>query len=952
MEPSRSRLPQPSGTLRLSRLPVLRSTNKPPNHGEELQLGSNRKHGDGQSTQTIGSTFGSTPQKPRDNTGVETSSTDVDANHNASLRQRELSLSDRTAETLSQIPPTPSPRRRRSSFFPAETPTRTPSRPTSSLAQLRPGTSHGRSRAFRASEIGSRPGSPEKRQLVPTSGNISPQKTPAKATRDSSAPHNITRPSSRLDSTPGKFASRFVSTRETLHLNGSKIDTALHSNYSRLDGSKTFAGRSKRVLPSAREVFAETPEPCGTKGGTAKPSNRKTVHPSIFEKPSKTPLSAFNGEDEVKSNSSMNADPAKRTASPNSSALLREKIAKAKAERAKILRSPRGDELLQSGDAWISYDFVSENKGLLKKRIATARNDGRLNIAAMGLEEFPLEVKNMYSANNSENGNWFESVDLVRLIAADNSIEVLDQTLFPDTSLGDDDDHLGNIFGMLETIDLHGNQIKSLPLGLRRLQNLTSLNLSKNRLDGDVFSVLSEIKSLKELRLAENHLQGTLDDQLFELNILEILDVRSCGISAISTKLQHLGALRTLNLAGNQLENLPFETLSLLPLIDLDVSHNRLGGCLMPSKIDKLPHLKSLDVSFNSLTSLCDGKLETPSLRFLHVAENRLQQLPDLSSCTELITMTASGNQIGSIPEGLSSLQSLKNADFARNDLKKLDERLGLLEGLTVLSVANNPLRDRKFLTMNTEDLKRELQSRFQPNEGREGELSIAGASSEVRANHGWEFRPGGILERRKPIISDLAELEMDELAMGETIKSLVLRQNIFQQIPLSVGRIASTLTSLDLSHNRLHETSYLPVRISLPKLKSLDLSHNTVTSLQPVLDHLSAPLLSELKISRNHLTTLPELRHFYPHLSTVLAADNKLKMLPVAVVEGLEVLDASGNEIEHLDPRLGLLEAQGLRTLLVTANTFRVPRRDMLEKGTGAILAWLRGRIPDHEED
>jgi hypothetical protein len=121
-------------------------------------------------------------------------------------------------------------------------------------------------------------------------------------------------------------------------------------------------------------------------------------------------------------------------------------------------------------------------KGLLRKRIDAARMDGRLNIAAMALKEIPAEVMNMYNfdAINDQGGNWAESVDLTRFIAADNELEVLGDDIFPDTDpleMSDDNDSQGNQFGGLETMDLHGNVLKTLPLGLKRLELLTTLNL-------------------------------------------------------------------------------------------------------------------------------------------------------------------------------------------------------------------------------------------------------------------------------------------------------------------------------------------------------------------------------------------------------------------------------------------------------------------------------------------
>ena len=54
-------------------------------------------------------------------------------------RRPRMSLSDRTIETLSQIPPSPSPRRRKSNFFPVKQPASSLSRPVSSLGQARLG---------------------------------------------------------------------------------------------------------------------------------------------------------------------------------------------------------------------------------------------------------------------------------------------------------------------------------------------------------------------------------------------------------------------------------------------------------------------------------------------------------------------------------------------------------------------------------------------------------------------------------------------------------------------------------------------------------------------------------------------------------------------------------------------------------------------------------------------
>ena len=119
---------------------------------------------------------------------------------------------------------------------------------------------------------------------------------------------------------------------------------------------------------------------------------------------------------------------------------------------------------------------------VLHGRLASARTSGRLNIAAMNLREIPADVMNMYSSEavGTNDGSWAESVDLTRFVAADNELEMIDDSVFPDVNpseYSEEEESQGNIFGGLETLDLHGNMLIALPLGLRRLELLTSLNL-------------------------------------------------------------------------------------------------------------------------------------------------------------------------------------------------------------------------------------------------------------------------------------------------------------------------------------------------------------------------------------------------------------------------------------------------------------------------------------------
>lgn len=119
---------------------------------------------------------------------------------------------------------------------------------------------------------------------------------------------------------------------------------------------------------------------------------------------------------------------------------------------------------------------------VLQQKVSAARASGRLNIAALDLKEIPVEVMKMYDFESVGAGeSWAESVDLTRFVAADNELETLDDFIFPDSEPGKpEDDSQGNIFGGLETLDMHGNLLVGVPLGFRRLTHLTSLNLVRS----------------------------------------------------------------------------------------------------------------------------------------------------------------------------------------------------------------------------------------------------------------------------------------------------------------------------------------------------------------------------------------------------------------------------------------------------------------------------------------
>lgn len=87
------------------------------------------------------------------------------------------------------------------------------------------------------------------------------------------------------------------------------------------------------------------------------------------------------------------------------------------------------------------------------------------------------------------------------------------------------------------------------------------------------------------------------------------------------------------------------------------------------------------------------------------------------------------------------------------------------------------------------------------------------------------------------------------------------------------------------------------------------------------------------------------------PGLEIVNARDNKVTVVDavlLATLPRLAVLDLANNDINQVPPELGLLS--GLRSLGLEGNTFRIPRHEVLAKGTACVLGYLRDRIPAEE--
>ncbi|KAK4902874.1 hypothetical protein LTR27_000813 [Elasticomyces elasticus] len=910
------------------------------------------------------------------------------------------SLSERTMESLQTLPSTPSAKdRRRSSFFaPVESPMGPPLRPTSALSRngsSRPGTSDG---SF--GKLAARPVSPAK-----TRGPGS-AKPAAKVANGSGGLGFGFAPASAN----GKR--RSVSTALTLNGGGSHgFGSGIGNGLGQMGPPPRSPSPAKRPIANG-SVGGRSPSPAkrpvtnGSLGGGRSPSPSKRPAPTTTNgtsgrSPSK-PLGVSKTLSARPSNPRAGladlfgprvngtapktggtgrtvkpaATPAKRVASnPTSSTALREQIAAAKAAARKEKEKAKMDSPQQASHSQQFEEFETttmaghgdpfnlapkDPKHVLRNRIKAAWTDGKLNIAGLALKDIPDEVLGMFDAKAMETAgvNWAEVVDLTKLLAADNELEELGEGVFPDraaeTWAEAEDGGVASPFGGLEVMDLHGNHLGGLPMGMRRMERLTKLDLSHNKLENGCLEIVAEISSLRELRLGHNNLSGNFPSTVCGgLRGLEILDLKANRLLSLPDAMRELVGLRVLDVGGNQLTTLPMEALQMLPLLELDAGSNALIGSLFPlGGTGGHETLQVLNIANNSLAALTfSGEVGFPRLKVLDVTNNHFTGLPAMGGWVELATLTAGDNKITEIPGGFTGLRKLRTVNFTGNELRLPDPEIGRMESLEVLILAANPVREKKYLSMTAADIKKDLRSKLEPedDEVSEPETVIGPTGSHLGASM-WAVQGNGVLDLASSKLSDDVNDRLGSTLRTEEVRELRLQSNALTSVPPALW-LGQDLRILDLSSNPFRSEDYFSAELELPVLQELNLSHCRLATLEPLISQLTAPALRTINLTANKLSgAVPVLRQTYPALTTLHARDNRFESVTADALRGFVTVDLGGNSLQGLPAELGLLWDEGLRHLDVSGNAFRVPNYQVLGKGTEAVCRWLRGRIVDGE--
>jgi len=376
-----------------------------------------------------------------------------------------------------------------------------------------------------------------------------------------------------------------------------------------------------------------------------------------------------------------------------------------------------------------------------------------------------------------------------------------------------------------------------------------------------------------------------------------------------------------------------------------------------------------IDARQNQLTTIPEIPEGIPGcesqLAELYLGNNQLARLPgSIGAMKALAVLDVGGNQLNDFPQEVQHCRPLRLLDVRNNNLSTLPPQLCKCANLNKVVLDGNPMRmiRRNIIEQGTRSILDFLRSRL-PEDELEVEYSYDPASFEAILREAHSTRALDLARRG---LSDVpAELSQGDLDLG-SLGKVSFAENKLTALPPAILMQLGSVTDLDVSSNRLrelpHELQALTALTDLnasrnqlteipgcltgmPSLRRLDLGGNEIT--RPRASMPALPALNELHLSSNGMVALPSGLSCLPGLSVLNVSQNKLTALPeqdILALKSLQSLDVSNNDLKELPHSMGNMEH--IRALVLHGNPLRSIRRPILDKGTVAVLEFLRSRI------
>ncbi|XP_050095200.1 leucine-rich repeat-containing protein 47-like [Anopheles aquasalis] len=197
-------------------------------------------------------------------------------------------------------------------------------------------------------------------------------------------------------------------------------------------------------------------------------------------------------------------------------------------------------------------------------------------------------------------------------------------------------------------------------------------------------------------RITDN--AGCLDEAIYGLASLNLLDVNDTPLQVISPRLASLTHLQSLLLFRNKIAELPAAIGTLGELKVLDLSGNMLTD--LPAEFGQLRSLTTLNLSFNLLKTIQLTQLA--HLSVCNLSGNQLEEVPEfyVGEVHHLTVVILEKNLITELPEALTRHQILKTLNVADNRIEQVPKYVSKCVKLKEINLKGNPLKDKRLLKL------------------------------------------------------------------------------------------------------------------------------------------------------------------------------------------------------------------------------------------------------------
>ncbi|MFQ6630693.1 hypothetical protein Gotur_008570 [Gossypium turneri] len=499
---------------------------------------------------------------------------------------------------------------------------------------------------------------------------------------------------------------------------------------------------------------------------------------------------------------------------------------------------------------------------------------------------------------------------------------------------------LGNLT-QLAVLDVSYNEIHSIPLEIDKMENLVTLNLTRN-LIVHLPSAVGLLTNLTHLIMNSNPLRSIVPPHIWNLKKLRTLHLRNCQLnSSIPPYIGKLKSLVNLHLSSNMLVGpIPSSITNLTNLQSLLLQGNQLNGSI-PREIGRLTNLITLNLSFNNLVGPIPSSINNlTNLASLVLYGNQLSgSIPqEIGRLTNLITLDLSFNMlVGPIPSSVNNVTNLGSLLLQHNQLNgSIPQEIGRLTNLVTLDLSSNMLLGP-----------------LPPNLGNLSSLEYLDLyTNKINGSIPLEIRNLKRLTNLDLGANNLSGQIPSFLGLLPNMSLLWLDSNLFEGfIPLDIGK-SKNLTLLFLSDNKL--TGSIPSSLCyLTNLLWLFLDRNLLHG--PIPSQIgNMTNLKELHLDSNHIShSIPSSLLHLPNLRYLSMASNLLEGPISHEIQSLKLkhLDLSYNKLSGPIPtQIGNLSNLTYLNLANNNLSGRIPQFGNLTHLSILDVSWnnLTGMIPE----